>query len=113
MRMALLPALVALGAVCAGADDLSLRAGRSLDGAWHVIVDPYDNGYLDYRSQPYDAHDPPSGGYALDRKARDKSELLEYDFDTSPTLHVPGDWNSQDPRLLYYEGAVWYRTRFD
>src|SRR6185295_7874579 len=43
----------------------------------------------------------------------DKSELLEYDFDKSPVLQVPGDWNSQDARLLYYEGAVWYRTLFD
>ena len=26
---------------------------------------------------------------------------------------VPGDWNSQDDRLLYYEGTVWYRRKFD
>src|SRR6185503_9794481 len=97
----------------ARADDIGRRPGRSLDGAWHVIVDPYDNGFYDYRYQPYDAHQPPSGGYALDRKPAGKSDLLEYDFDRSPTLNVPGDWNSQDPKLLYYEGSVWYRTRFD
>ena len=56
---------------------------------------------------------PPDGGYFLDRKPADKTDLVEYDFDTSPTLDVPGDWNSQDERLFYYEGTVWYRRRFD
>ena len=28
------------------------RAGQSLDGRWHVIVDPYDNGLVDYRGKP-------------------------------------------------------------
>jgi len=26
---------------------------------------------------------------------------------------VPGDWNTQRPELLYYEGIVWYQRRFD
>ncbi|MEL7207425.1 MAG: glycoside hydrolase family 2 TIM barrel-domain containing protein [Actinomycetota bacterium] len=38
---------------------------------------------------------------------------MEYDFDTSPELQVPGDWNTQDPTLLYYEGTIWYRRLFD
>ena len=54
-----------------------------------------------------------SGGYFLDRKPADKSELIEYDFDTSDVLRVPGDWNSQNERLYYYEGTVWYRRKFD
>jgi beta-glucuronidase len=83
------------------------RAGASLDGAWHVIVDPYDNGSLDYRSQPR------SRGYGADAGPRDKSDLVEYDFARSPTLQVPGDWNTQRPDLLYYEGPVWYERRFD
>ena len=32
-----------------------LRPGLNLNGQWHLIVDPYDNGYLDYRLQPFDA----------------------------------------------------------
>ena len=28
------------------------RPSLSLDGKWRIIVDPYDNGYLDYVSQP-------------------------------------------------------------
>jgi len=83
------------------------RAGQSLDGAWHVIVDPYDNGLLDYRNQPR------PNGYFLDAPARDKTELVEYDFARAPTLKVPGDWNTQRPDLLYYEGTVWYERRFD
>jgi beta-glucuronidase len=42
-----------------------------------------------------------------------KSELVEYSFDRSPSLTVPKDWNSQDAKLLLYEGAVWYRRIFD
>ena len=83
------------------------RAGASLDGAWHVIVDPYDNGLLDYRNQPR------PNGYFLDAPPRDKTDLVEYDFSRSPTLEVPGDWNTQRPELLYYEGTVWYERRFD
>jgi beta-glucuronidase len=83
------------------------RAGQSLDGAWHVIVDPYDNGSLDYRNQPR------ANGYFLDAPPKNKSDLVEYDFSRSPTLNVPGDWNTQRPELLYYEGTVWYERRFD
>jgi len=83
------------------------RAGQSFDGAWHVIVDPYDNGLLDYRNQPR------PNGYFEDAPPRNRSDLVEYDFARSPTLNVPGDWNTQRPELLYYEGTIWYERRFD
>jgi beta-glucuronidase len=89
------------------------RQITSLDGQWHVIVDPYDTGYFDYRRHPYDEATNITGGFAPDHRANDKTELIEYNFDTSPTLAVPGDWNSQTDRLFYYEGSVWYRTKFD
>jgi beta-glucuronidase len=89
------------------------RQALSLNGTWHIIIDPYDNGYFNYRRQPHDASPNPTAGYFLDRKPADRSELVEYDFDRSPTLLVPRDWNSQDARLLYYEGSVWYRRTFD
>jgi beta-glucuronidase len=76
-------------------------AGRktiNLDGTWHVIVDPYETG-LGER-------------YYLDRKPKDKSDRVEYDFDKSETLKVPGDWNTQKEKLLFYEGPLWYRTTF-
>ena len=83
------------------------RSTTSLNGAWQSIIDPYENGYYDYRYQPR------ADGYFLARKPRDKSDLVEYDFDTSAPLRVPGDWNSQDERLFFYEGTVWYRKVFD
>lgn len=93
--------------------DVFARHSTSLNGQWHVIVDPYDTGFLDYRGKPYDENSKISGGFALDHHPKDKTELVEYNFDTSPKLNVPGDWNSQDPKLFYYEGSVWYRTKFD
>jgi beta-glucuronidase len=90
-------------------------AGReqiNLDGRWNYIIDPYENGFYDYRHQPFDESPSGKGGFYDDRKQKDKSELVEYDFDASPTLKVPGDWNSQDPKLLFYEGTIWYRRNF-
>jgi len=85
----------------------------SLNGKWNYIIDPYENGYYDYRYEPYDKNPHPTGGYFLDRQPANRWELLEYNFDKSPTLTVPKDWNSQDDKLLYYEGTIWYRRLFD
>ena len=86
----------------------------TLDGKWNYIIDPYETGYYDYRYKPYDeSPNPSNGAYYLDKKQTDKTELIEYSFDKSPTLWVPGDWNSQDNKLLYYEGTIWYRRLFD
>ena len=93
--------------------DVFARHPVSLNGKWHYIVDPYDTGYYDYRREAYDKQPHPNGGYFLDQPPKDKSDLVEYNFDASPTLNVPGDWNTQDEKLLYYEGSIWYRTRFD
>lgn len=89
------------------------RTTFSLNGKWNYIIDPYETGYYDYRYVPYDQNPNPWGGFFLDRKQQNKSELIEYSFDKSPTLWVPGDWNSQDDKLLYYEGTIWYRKEFD
>ncbi len=76
-------------------------AGRttiSLDGAWRVIVDPYENGL--------------GSRFFENRKPKDKSDLVEYDFDHAWVLNVPGDWNSQRESLFFYEGPVWYKKSF-
>src|SRR5712692_4571123 len=83
------------------------RKTLSLDGRWQAIVDPYETGYYDYRYQPS------ANGFFKDAKPRTKSDLVEYDFDTSGSLKVPGDWNSQEERLLLYEGTIWYKKSFD
>lgn len=85
----------------------------SLNGRWNYIIDPYETGYYEYRYVPFDQNPNPRGGFFLDKKQRNKSELIEYSFDKSSALWVPGDWNSQDEKLLYYEGTVWYRQVFD
>jgi len=90
------------------------RAPQSLNGKWNYIIDPYETGYYDYRYKPFDEmKNPGNGAFFLDRKPKDKTDLIEYSFDDSPTLWVPGDWNSQDEKLLYYEGTIWYRRLFD
>jgi beta-glucuronidase len=83
------------------------RKTTSLDGLWRIIIDPYETGYYDYR------YEPSRNGYFKDAKPKNESELIEYDFDTSETLRVPGDWNSQKERLLFYEGTIWYKKSFD
>jgi len=98
---------------CVRAQQIDLIAntdGRktiSLDGQWRTIVDPYEAGYYDYRYQPS------ANGYFKDAKPTTKSDLIEYDFDTSESLTVPGDWNTQRERLLLYEGTIWYKKSFD
>ena len=66
----------------------------SLDGQWKTIIDPYESGYYDYRYQPS------TNGYFKDAKPKTKTDLIEYDFDTSESLTVPGDWNTQKDRLF-------------
>ncbi|MFZ5940707.1 MAG: glycoside hydrolase family 2 protein [Bacteroidota bacterium] len=82
------------------------RKTISLNGKWNIIIDRYENGYYDYRRKPI------SNGYNLNHKPENKQELVEYDFDKSPLMDVPGDWNTRMPELLYYEGTVWYKKSF-
>ena len=92
----------------------SNRNITSLNGNWNYIVDPYENGYLNFHAQVFDQKDPSStSAYYNNYHAKNKSELVEYDFDKSPTLVVPGDWNTQKENLFYYEGTVWYKKSFD
>src|SRR6195256_7115256 len=77
-----------------------------LNGRWQTIIDPYETGYYDYRYQPS------PDGYFKNEKPKSPSVLMQYDFDTSEQLNVPVDWNSQDQRLLFYEGTVWYKKSF-
>jgi beta-glucuronidase len=74
------------------------RPAISLDGDWKTIVDPYSNGFF---------------GYFRNEKAQPgDTRPTEYDFSKSPTLKVPGDWNTQRESLYYYEGVVWYERDF-
>src|SRR3989475_465661 len=87
--------------------NISGRQTTSLDGNWKAIIDPYETGYYDYR------YEPSPNGFFRDAKPKTKSDLVEYDFDTSESLKVPGDWNTQAERLMLYEGTIWYKRSFD
>jgi beta-glucuronidase len=89
--------------------NIGARQSANLDGQWRAIVDPYDVGYLDYRAKPITGN----SGFFMDHKPQFPSELVEYDFDTSGQLNVPGDWNTQRDSLLFYEGSVWYKRTFN
>jgi len=89
--------------------NVSARDDTSLNGEWRVIVDPYDVGAIDYRDRPLQNN----RAFYKNYKPQSRSDLVEYDFDTSGTLSVPGDWNTQRESLLFYEGAVWYKRSFD
>jgi hypothetical protein len=80
------------------------RVTLDLSGRWRSIIDPYEAGYRGPHGEPW-----PVGFF---RNLEPRPGIGEYDFDRSELLEVPGDWNSQDARLLYYEGTVWYQTRF-
>ena len=75
------------------------RQQRSLAGEWRFIVDPYDGGE--------------SRRFFECRSGEAPGELVEYDFEASETLVVPGDWNTQRPELFLYEGVAWYQRRFE
>lgn len=93
------------------AQDLITNVGErnlySLDGKWQVLIDPYENGYFDYRLKP------DNNGYFKNEKPKNRWDHIEYDFDKSFSLNVPGDWNTQKPELFFYEGTVWYKKSFD
>jgi len=89
--------------------NINARQTTNLDGRWQAIVDPYDVGALDYRAQPIKGN----SGFFTNHKPQSESELVEYDFETSGQLNVPGDWNTQRDSLLFYEGSIWYKRSFD
>jgi beta-glucuronidase len=80
--------------------------GTLLNGEWNYIVDVQEEGYYDYRMNPT------RWGFFVNAKPQKPEDLIEYDFDKSPTMTIPGDWNTQDERLFFYEGTVWFKKSF-
>ena len=79
------------------------RAQISLNGTWRLIVDPMGVG------EPGGFF----GGFPRNKKVTTGMELVEYDFDTAQQVNVPGDWNTQDERLFFYQGRCWYFRYLD
>ena len=83
------------------------RETFSLNGQWNYIIDVQEEGYYDYRMKPT------QWGFFRNAKPQKPEDLIEYDFDKAPTMQVPGDWNTQDARLFFYEGSVWFKRTFN
>lgn len=81
---------------------IDARSTTSLNGDWRMIVDPMGVG------EPGAFFD----GFPPNRRQTTGMELIEYDFDTARKIRVPGDFNSQDERLFFYQGRVWYYRTF-
>ena len=88
--------------------DVDHRKALSLNGDWHYIVDPYGGGLYNFHREIR------KDGYFLNAATRSgDNTLVEYDFSKSPTIQVPGDWNTQRESLFNYEGLMWYQRYFD
>ena len=72
---------------------------QSLNGNWNVVIDKLGIGERSFFG----------GGYFTNAKQQSGMELIEYSFDERQQLKVPGDWNSQQERLFFYDGSVWYQ----
>ena len=84
------------------------RPSVSLDGDWHTIVDPYFTGLYSFHGA-----ERKDGFFENKQWQQGDSTLVEYSFARSPTLHVPGDWNTQRDSLFFYEGPIWYQRDFN
>lgn len=76
------------------------RQTQSLNGTWNALIDP----------SVFSLNDR---GHFIERNYKpEPSELVEANVEDGLTLQVPGDWNTQDPRLYFYNGKVWYKRDF-
>lgn len=83
----------------------------NLNGKWQYIVDPYETGFYDYRWKERNERDREA--YWNSDVPDNKTDRKEHGYTDKNILNVPGDWNSQDTKFLYYEGTVWYKKSFD
>ncbi|MGZ3881289.1 MAG: glycoside hydrolase family 2 protein [Flavisolibacter sp.] len=91
--------------------DIASRKTISLNGKWQYIVDPYETGFRNYRWDERAQNDKEA--YWSSDIPENKTDRKEHGYNDKYSLNVPGDWNSQDPKFLYYEGTVWYKKSFD
>ncbi len=83
------------------------RKTKSLNGKWQTIIDLYDTGYFDSHMAIEE------NGFFKNEKPTSKSDRIEYEFLPANNLLVPGDWNTQQEKLYYYESTIWYKKDFD
>ncbi|HEY9048159.1 MAG TPA: glycoside hydrolase family 2 TIM barrel-domain containing protein [Ohtaekwangia sp.] len=115
-RRILLGSVAVLIGIATAAQDRTIgnipgRKITSLDGIWQYIIDPYETGFYNYRFMERAESDREA--YWNTDIPNDKSDRKEHGYSDARVLKVPGDWNSQDPTLLYYEGTIWYKKTFN
>jgi len=91
--------------------NITSRKTTSLDGRWQYIVDPYETGFYNYRFKERGEND--RDAYWNSDVPDNKTDRKEHGYSDKYVLKVPGDWNSQEEKFLYYEGTVWYKKSFD
>lgn len=91
--------------------NIAARKTQSLNGKWQYIIDPYETGYRNYRWDERAQNDREA--YWNSDIPENKTDRKEHGYNDKYSLNVPGDWNSQDEKFLYYEGTVWYKKSFD
>jgi beta-glucuronidase len=87
--------------------DIDHRATTSLNGDWHAIVDQYATGLYTFHQELR------KDGFFMNAPFDPSGHPQDYNFANAATLKVPGDWNTQRPELLYYEGPIWYERDFE
>jgi beta-glucuronidase len=91
--------------------DIPSRKTQSLNGKWQYIIDPYETGFRNYRWDERNQNDREA--YWNSDVPENKTDRKEHGYADKYSLNVPGDWNSQEEKFLYYEGTVWYKRSFD
>lgn len=91
--------------------DIPSRKTTSLNGKWQYIMDPYETGFYNYRYKERNENDREA--YWNSDVPDNKTDRKEHGYSDKYRLNVPGDWNHQEPKFLYYEGTVWYKKSFD
>ncbi len=73
------------------------RHAQTLNGTWNAMIEPTIfslNDIMHFAESNYQAR---------------PGELVEVNLENGLTLQVPGDWNTQEERLFFYNGKVWYK----
>ena len=80
------------------------RSSKSLSGDWRYLLDPFDV-----------AGRKPGArrNFWEDRPTTDDGPLVEYEWASSPTVTVPGDWNTADSELFHYDGPAYFQRELD
>ncbi len=88
----------------ATADTLVTLAGRdviSLNGAWRMTLDLFDEGL---RQRWFALDETPPSQWSVPR---------DYEIEAGELVPVPSCWNVLKPEWTYFEGAAWYTRWFD